>query len=195
MSKKFYITTAIPYVNAAPHIGFALEAIQADCLARFYRLLDYDVYFASGTDENSLKNVQAAEAEGIPTQELVDKYAKQFENLKDALNLTWDVFNRTSDKHHFAGAQKLWSLCKKDDIYKKIYKGLYCVGCEAFYTPDEISGGKCPDGHTNIDEVEEENYFFRLSKYQKYLDTLISTAPSTSLSTGKLLITPNSRKN
>ena len=139
--------------------------------------------------------MQAAEAEGIPTQELVDKYAKQFENLKDALNLTWDVFNRTSGKHHFAGAQKLWSLCKKEDIYKKTYRGLYCVGCEAFYTPDEISGGKCPDGHTNIDEVEEENYFFRLSKYQKYLDTLISTAPSTSLRTGKLLITPNSRKN
>jgi len=187
MSKKFYITTAIPYVNAAPHIGFALEAIQADCLARFYRLLDYDVYFASGTDENSLKNVQAAEAEGIPTQELVDKYAKQFENLKDALNLTWDVFNRTSDKHHFAGAQKLWSLCKKDDIYKKIYKGLYCVGCETFYTKDEISGGKCPDGHNNIDEVEEENYFFALSKYQKYLETLIST--------DKLRIVPNTKKN
>src|SRR3990172_7118215 len=84
--KRIYITTAIPYVNAAPHVGFALEAVQADSLARFYRALGYDVYFASGTDENSLKNVQAAEAEGIPTQELVDKYAKQFENLKDALN-------------------------------------------------------------------------------------------------------------
>lgn len=193
--KRIYITTAIPYVNAAPHIGFALEAVQADCLARFYRLLGYDVYFASGTDENSLKNVQAAEAEGLPTQELVDKYAKQFENLKDALNLTWNTFNRTSAKHHFDGAQKLWNLCNKEDIYKKNYRGLYCVGCEVFYAQDEISDGKCPDGHTNIDEVEEENYFFALSKYQRYLETLINTDPSTSLRTGKLRIVPNTKKN
>lgn len=185
--KRLYITTAIPYVNAAPHIGFALEAVQTDTLARFYRALGYDVLFSSGTDENSLKNVQAAEAEGITTRELVDKYAKQFENLKEALNLSWDVFNRTSAKHHFAGAQKLWQLCKKDDIYKKKYKGLYCVGCEAFYKSGEIVNGKCPDGHVNIEEVEEENYFFALSNYQKYLERLIST--------DKLRIIPQTRKN
>lgn len=184
--KRIYITTAIPYVNAAPHIGFALEAVQADCVARYYRALGYDVLFSSGTDENSLKNVQAAEAEGITTQKLVDKYAKEFENLKGTLNISWDIFNRTSSKHHFAGAQKLWQLCKKEDIYKKKYRGLYCIGCEVFYKQQEIAGNRCPDGHTNIEEVEEENYFFRLSAYQDYLDKLIST--------DKLRIVPQTRK-
>lgn len=187
MTKKIYITTAIPYVNAAPHIGFALEVVQADCLARFYRALGYDVFFATGTDENSLKNVQAAEAEGIPVQKLVDRYAKQFEDLKQALNLSWDKFIRTSTKDHFKGAQKLWSLCKKEDIYKKKYRGLYCVGCELFYTKDELVDGKCPEHQTVPEEVEEENYFFALSKYQKYLETLIDT--------DRLRITPISRKN
>ena len=185
--KKIYITTAIPYVNASPHIGFAMETVQADTLARYHRLRDEDVYFSSGTDENSLKNVQAAEKEGLTTQKLVDKYGGEFEKLKESLNLTWDVFNRTSFAHHFAGAQKLWELCRKEDIYKKKYKGLYCVGCEVFYTPDEIVDGKCPDGHTNIEEIEEENYFFRLSAYQKWLDDLIQK--------DKLKIVPQTRKN
>lgn len=185
--KKIYITTAIPYVNAAPHIGFALEAVQTDCLARFYKAGGYEVLFASGTDENSLKNVQAAETEGVPTQKLVDRNAKLFENLSVALNLTWDIFNRTSLPHHFAGAQKLWKLCKKEDIYKKTYKGLYCVGCEVFYAKDEIVNGRCPDGHTNIDEVSEENYFFRLSGYTDFLYKLIWR--------DKLQIIPGTRKN
>ncbi|MBI3342144.1 methionine--tRNA ligase [Candidatus Curtissbacteria bacterium] len=187
MAKKFYITTAIPYVNAAPHVGFALELVQADAVARFWRGLGADVYFASGTDENSLKNVQAAEKEGISTQQLVDKYAIQFENLKDALNISWDAFNRTSFKLHFHGAQKLWTMCKKEDIYKKNYRGLYCVGCEAFYTKEEVVEGKCPDGHTNIEEVEEENYFFKLTNYQSYLEKLITS--------DKLRIVPETRKN
>lgn len=184
--KRLYITTAIPYVNAAPHIGFALEAVQGDCVARFWRSLGYDVFLAFGTDENSLKNVQAAEKEDVPTQKLVDKYAKSFANLKEALNLSWDVFNRTSDKHHFAGAQKLWKLCKSEDIYKKKYRGLYCVGCELFYTPNELVDGKCPDHLTVPEEVEEENYFFKLSNYQKYLDDLIQS--------DKLKIVPETRK-
>jgi len=187
MSKRIYIPQAIPYVNAAPHIGHALEFVQADTLARFYLQLEYEVFYSTGADENSLKNVQAAEVEGIPTKELVDKNAKKFEDLKSALNLSWDIFNRTSDEHHFAGAQKLWKLCKKEDIYKKNYKGLYCVGCEIFYTPEEIVGGKCPDGHTNIEEQEEENYFFKLSNYQKFLEDLIET--------DKLKIVPETRKN
>src|SRR3989344_6878979 len=165
MNKQVYIAQAIPYVNAAPHVGHALEFVQTDCLARFWRAQGFDVYYSSGADENSLKNVQAAEAEGISVEKLADKYTKSFESLKEPLNLTYDVFNRTSDKHHFAGVQKLWSLCKKEDIYKKKYRGLYCVGCEAFYKPAEVAGGKCPEGHTNIEEVEEENYFFRLSDY------------------------------
>ena len=125
--------------------------------------------------------------EGIGTQELVDKYAQQFEHVKDALNVSWDIFNRTSQQHHFVGAQKLWEMCKKEDIYKRKYKGLYCVGCEEFYTPDEIVDGTCPDGHTNIDEVEEENYFFKLSNYQKWLEDLIEK--------DKLKIVPNTKKN
>ena len=187
MTKRVYITTAIPYVNAAPHVGHALELVQSDCLARFYRAHGYDVFWSWGADENSLKNVQAAEAEGIPTQKLVDKYAKQFADLGDALNLTFDVFNKTSSKDHFEGAQKIWKLCKKEDIYKKTYRGLYCVGCEAFYTNDEIIDGKCPDGHTNIEEVEEENYFFKLSNYANFLEKLISS--------DKLKIVPQTRKN
>ncbi len=185
--KKIYLTTAIPYVNAAPHIGFALEVVQSDCLARFYRALGFDVFFSSGSDENSLKNVQAAEAEGVLTQKLVDKYAKEFEKLKDSLNLSWDIFNRTSAKHHFAGAQKLWGWCKSEDIYKKKYRGLYCVGCEVFYNPKELQNGQCPEGHTNIEEVEEENYFFKLSNYQDFLEKLVVT--------DKLRIIPQVRKN
>ena len=185
--KRIYITTAIPYVNASPHIGFALEVVQADAIARFYREQDWDVYFASGSDENSLKNVQAAEKEGLKTEQLVDKYAVQFENLKDALNLSWDIFNRTSFKIHFKGAQKLWEKCRAGDIYKKMYKGLYCVGCEAFYAPGELVDGKCPEHLTVPEEVEEENYFFKLSSYQNYLEDLISR--------DKLKIVPESRKN
>lgn len=184
---KFYITTAIPYVNAAPHIGFALETIQSDVVARYHRLLGLDVYFSSGSDENSLKNVQAAEIEGLPVQELVDKYAKRFLDLKQALNLSYDVFNRTATEAHFKGAQKLWLACKKEDIYKKEYSGLYCVGCEEFYTEDELNDGYCPEHPSIIPEkVSEENYFFKLTNYQKELETLIET--------DKLKVIPETRK-
>ena len=185
--KRIYVTNAIPYVNAAPHVGHALEYVQTDCLVRFYKLLGYDVFYAAGADENSLKNVQAAEAENVPIQKLVDKYAKEFENLKDTLEISWDVFNRTSQRHHIAGAQKLWLCCKKEDIYKKKYRGLYCVGCEVFYTADELKDDICPDGHTNIEEVEEENYFFRLSNYVDFLQKLIES--------DQLKIVPQTRKN
>ncbi len=186
---KFYITTAIPYVNAAPHIGFALESIQADVIARYHRdILKEDTYFSSGSDENSLKNVQAAEAEGVPVQELVDKYAKRFEELKNTLNLSYDVFNRTATPAHFKGAQKFWSECNPDDIYKKEYSGLYCVGCEEFYTEEDLIDGHCPE-HPNItpEKVSEENYFFKLTNYQKQLEELIET--------NKLRIIPGTRKN
>ena len=168
-------------------MGHALELVQSDAIARFLRAAGFDVFWSWGADENSLKNVQAAEAENISVQKLVDKYAEQFDQLGEVLNLTFDIFNRTSAKHHFEGAQKLWQLCKKEDIYKKKYRGLYCVGCEAFYTPGELADGKCPEGHTNIEDVEEENYFFALSKYQKYLETLISA--------DRLQIMPITRKN
>lgn len=185
--KRIYIAQAIPYVNAAPHVGHALEYVQADCLARFYRTCGYETFYTDGADENSLKNVQAAEKEGIPVQQLVDKYAKEFENLKEALDLTFDVFNRTSSKDHFRGAQKLWLQCRQEDIYKRKYRGLYCVGCEQFYTKDELVDDKCPEHLTVPDEVEEENYFFKLTNYQKFLENLVEG--------DKLKITPPSRKN
>lgn len=184
---RIYITTAIPYVNAQPHIGFALEAVQADAIARYHKLLGHDVLFASGSDENSLKNVQAAEAEGISIQELVDKYAECFKELKPALNLSYDIFNRTALPEHFAGAQKLWSTCKKEDIYKRQYSGLYCVGCEEFYTDVELIEGKCPDHKTVPEKVSEENYFFRLTNYQEKIEELIES--------NTLKIIPETRRN
>jgi len=187
MSKrKLYITTAIDYVNASPHIGHALEKIQADVIARYYRLLDEEVFFLTGTDENSLKNVQAAEKERIDVKELVEKYAERFYQLKEALNLSFDDFIRTTEERHTKGAQKLWLACK-EDIYKKTYKGLYCVGCEVFYKEGELINGLCPEHKTKPELIEEENYFFRLSKYQNELEKIIET--------DKIQIIPESRKN
>lgn len=184
---KFYITTAIPYVNAAPHIGFALEIIQADTLARYHRLLGENVFFLTGTDENSLKNVEAAEKEDLPTQKLCDKYAQKYYHLKQALNLSFDDFLRTTEKRHIIGSQKLWRACKKGDIYKKKYRGFYCLGCEAFYKAKDLVNGLCPEHKKKPGIVEEENYFFKLSRYQKKLEKLIASE--------QLLIIPETRKN
>ena len=183
--KKYYITTAIDYVNASPHAGHALEKIQADVVARYHRNLGREVFFLTGTDENSLKNVQAAKKEGIPVKELVDKYAKKFYQLKEILNLSFDEFIRTTEKRHIRGAQKLWQACQKD-IYKKNYRGLYCVGCEAFYKENELIEGKCPEHQVEPELIEEENYFFQLSKYQKKLKTFIEK--------DKIKIIPETRK-
>ena len=173
MSKTFYISTAIPYVNAKPHIGFALELVQTDAVARYQRLQGKEVFFLSGTDENSLKNVQAAEKADKPVKEYVDEYYKYFYNLKDTLNISFDDFIRTTEERHFKGAQKLWSSFKPEDVYKKKYKGLYCVGCEAFYKEEELIDGKCPEHKTAPEVVEEENWFFKLSNYQEKLRKLI----------------------
>src|ERR1700730_5741838 len=135
-----YLTTAIPYVNAAPHVGFALEMVQADALARFYRLSGDDVRFQAGTDENSIKNVQAADLVGLPVPELVRRNAAQFLALKDSLDLSFDDFIRTSaDVRHRRGVERLWKACADNgDIYKRAYSGLYCTGCEQFFKPDEL---------------------------------------------------------
>ncbi len=184
--EKFYITTAIPYVNAEPHVGHALEFVQTDAIKRYQQLLGKSTFLVTGSDENSLKNVQAAMKEDITTQKLCDKYSEKFRETMKVLNLSFDIFMRSSSKEHFNGSQKLWNLCKKD-IYKKKYKGLYCIGCETFYTESELENGKCPEHKTVPESIEEENYFFRLSKYQKQLEKLIET--------GKLKIVPESRKN
>jgi methionyl-tRNA synthetase len=187
--RRWYVTTAIPYVNARPHIGFALECIQTDSFARFHRQLGDDVFFLTGTDENSLKNAQAAEREGIPTQALVDRNAEYFRELRDTLELSFDDFIRTSvDPRHLAGVRKLWEACdRRGDIYKKPYSGLYCVGCEQFYTEAELDNGLCPEHHTRPELVEEENYFFRLSRYQDELLRLVES--------DELRIVPQTRKN
>ena len=186
MKKKFYITTAIDYVNASPHLGHALEKIQADVIARYFRILGREVLFLTGTDENSLKNVRAAEKEGISTKELVDRNAEKFYNLKDALSLSFDDFIRTTEPRHIKGAQKLWLACKKD-IYKKTYRGLYCTGCEEYYKEEELVNGLCPEHKAKPELVEEENYFFRLSKYQKQLIEILEKE--------KIKIIPETRKN
>jgi len=184
--KKFYLSTALPYVNDVPHAGFALEIIQADVIARYRRLLGEDVFFLTGTDENSLKNVRAAEKEGISVKKLVDRNAKRFYELKKTLNLSFDDFIRTTEERHIKGAQKLWKVCQKD-IYKKKYKGLYCVGCEEFYKKSELENGLCPEHQTRPELVEEENYFFKLSKYQNQLRKIIED--------DEVRIIPETRKN
>jgi methionyl-tRNA synthetase len=185
-NKKFYITTAIDYVNALPHIGHALEKVQADVLARYHRIQGEKVFFLTGTDENSLKNVRAAEKEKISIKELVEKYAKKFYELRRALNLSFDDFIRTTEERHIKGAQKLWQVCE-NDIYKKKYKGLYCIGCEAFYKESELIDGLCPEHRVEPELVEEENYFFRLSKYEDKLKEIIKR--------DEIKIIPEARKN
>lgn len=189
MEKKFYITTAIDYVNGEPHIGHALEKIQADVLARYHRLLGEDVFFLTGTDENAQKNVLAAEKAGIPVQEFVEKNVQSFKNLVKVLNISNDEFIQTSDKKkHWPGVIKLWQECQKaGDIYKKEYTGLYCVGCEAFVTEKELDNSVCPEHLKAPEKVSEENYFFRLSKYQDQLIDLIES--------DRLKIIPEKRKN
>lgn len=164
-----YISLTIPYVNAVPHIGYALEAVQGDAFARYQRLLGKDVFFVYGSDENSLKNVQAAEKAQEDVHSFVERHAHAFSHLKTILNLSNNDFIRTTEPRHVQGAQKLWLACNPDDIYKKVYKGLYCVGCEAFYEEGDLVNGLCPDHHTAPELIEEENYFFKLSRYQEQL--------------------------
>lgn len=170
-----YLTTTLPYVNADPHIGFALEAVQADALARVWRAAGDEVFFSMGTDEHGQKILESAQKAGQETQFYVDHYAAEFQKLKEALNLTNDVFIRTTDPAHIKAVQEMWRRCEaKGDIYKKTYTGLYCVGCEAFKTEKEIADGKCPLHPTQeLKEVSEENYFFRFSKYQDRLLTYL----------------------
>ena len=174
--KARYITTTLPYVNADPHVGFALEMVQADTLARYWRLTGHEVFFNTGTDEHGQKIAQKADEAGQSRQEYADHYAAEFNRLKDALDLSYDAFIRTTDEAHKQAAQEIWKRCDaKGDIYKKKYKGLYCVGCELFYKENELDEHKCCVIHKKlVEEVEEENYFFALSKYQKPLEEYLS---------------------
>lgn len=174
--KPFYITTTIPYVNAKPHIGFALEVVQADAVARYQRLTGREVFYNAGTDEHGQKIWEKAQAEKEDVQAYVDRYAASVQRLKEILDLSYDNFVRTTDERHMRAAQELWKRCDANgDIYKKKYQGLYCVGCEKFLAERDLEDGKCPI-HPGQEPVmlEEENYFFRLSKYQGFFEEYLS---------------------
>jgi len=184
MSEKLarYITTTLPYVNSDPHIGFAYELVAADTLTRHWRSMGHEVFFNTGTDEHGQKIAQKADAQGESRQAYVDHYATEFKKLADpktGLNLSYSEggnFIRTTNATHKAAAQAMWLRCKdKGDIYKKKYSGLYCVGCELFYKESELDANKCCLIHaTKALEVEEENYFFKLSNYQAYLEEYLT---------------------
>ena len=189
MTERIYLSTTIPYVNARPHLGFALELVQADALARHYRQRGDLVRFQTGTDDNSLKNVLAAQAEGVPVRSLVRRNAAAFAELAGPLALSYDDFIQTSsDPRHLGGAQRLWRACaERGDLYLKEYQGLYCVGCEQFYREAELTGGRCPEHGTVPQPVSERNWFFRLSRYREQLHDLISS--------GLLRVEPAGRRN
>lgn len=189
MKKKFYLTTSIPYTNALPHIGFALELIQADVVARYQRLLGKDVFFLTGTDEHGQKVAKAAHEAGKSPKEFTDELSGKYRELTAALNISNSDFIRTSDsKKHWPAVKKAWlSWQKKDDIYKKNYKGLYCAGCEAFITKKDLVNGRCRIHQTKPEAIGEENYFFRLSRYSKKIEELLKK--------DKIKIIPEGRKN
>lgn len=170
--KPFYITTTLPYANASPHIGHATEFIRADAIARFKRSKGFDVFFNTGTDEHGQKIYQKAQEAGIDTLEFAKKNSDIFLGLKEGLNLSFDKFIRTTDEDHKRAAQEFWRICKDNGyIYKKAYKGLYCVGCEMFVKESDLVNGECPHHPGQVlQELEEENYFF---KYSDFADDLL----------------------
>jgi methionyl-tRNA synthetase len=174
--KKFYLTTPIYYVNDVPHIGHAYTTIAADVLARYYRARGADVFSLTGTDEHGAKVAEAAAAKGVPPRQFVDEIVPRFKEAWRGLGIGYDHFIRTSDERHEQGARRfLTRLHEGGDVYKGLYEGLYCVGCERFYQPDELTPeGNCPLHLTPPVQYAEENYFFRLSAYAEALIRAIS---------------------
>ena len=179
MKTRSYITTAIPYVNAAPHIGFALELVQADATARRHRAAGRSTRLQTGTDENAFKNVEAAAAAGARTLDWVDSRSAQFRQLADLLHVGYDRFVRTTEEAHVRGVHQFWLALRPQDIFQKGYAGLYCSGCEDFLFPKDLDGGLCPDHQVVPVEVAETNYFFRLSSYQERLEGWLSSVAVT----------------
>src|SRR5438093_9372067 len=188
-TRRFYITPAIPYVNGDPHLGHALELVQADVLARHRRLRGDDVRYLSGTDDNALKNVDAAVAAGAPVAEFVAEKAQRFAELAEPLQLSTDDFIRTStDPRHRPGVERLWRACAEaGDLYQRDYEGLYCSGCESFVAREDLVDGSCREHGEPPEQVAERNWFFRLSRYQ---DALLGVIES-----GRLRIEPDHRRN
>ncbi|WP_350276149.1 methionine--tRNA ligase [Kribbella sp. HUAS MG21] len=181
----YYVTTAIPYVNAAPHLGHALEFVQADVLARHRRLRGQPVRFLSGTDDHALKNVLAARNAGVPVADFVNAAADRFQALQDVLELSCDDYIRTSsDPRHRPGVEYLWQRCAEaGDFYRHSYTGFYCVGCEQFYEVDDV----CPEHGTAPEQVIETNWFFRLSPYRDQIKDAITS--------GNVTINPPQKRN
>lgn len=188
VKEKFYVTTAIDYPNAEPHIGHAYQKIIADIFARWYRLQGFDTLFLTGTDEHGKKIQEAAEKSGKTPKEFVDELSNKFKEAWKSLNLSPDRFIRTTDIDHKKIVQESIRKCfENGDIYKGSYEGLYCVGCEAYYTEKDLVDGKCPLHNRSVEKLQEETYFFRLSKYQDFLLNLYEENPG--------FIMPNERRN
>lgn len=179
MAKKtFYITTAIDYVNSAPHVGHAYQKIAADVLARWNKLLGKEVFFATGTDEYGKKVAQTAKSLNKSPKEFTDEVAQKFIDAWKLLNINYDRFIRTTDKDHEKTVLEfVKKINEKGDIYKGKYSGYYCVGCETYYTEKDIPDKICPIHKKPLERVDEESYFFKLSKYQKYLLDLYKKNP------------------
>lgn len=180
MANKFYVTTAIDYTNDVIHIGHAYQKILADALARYHHLIGDETHFLTGTDEHGQKVQKAAEKAGVEPQKFVDEIASKDKKEWQSLNISYDRFIRTTDDDHIKFAQGFYLKSKRaGDIYLAKYEGLYCEGCETFYEESELVNGRCPL-HPNLvpQKIAEENYFFRLSKYQKFLENLIEKNPS-----------------
>ena len=186
---KFYITTAIAYTSRKPHIGNSYEIVLTDAIARYKRMLGYDVFFLTGTDEHGQKIEEYAKEAGVTPKEYVDKVAGEIRAICDSLNTTYDKFIRTTDDYHEKAVQKNYKkLYDKGDIYKGEYEGMYCTPCESFWTESQLDeNGCCPDCHREVKKAKEEAYFLKLSKYQKQLEDYIESNEN--------FIYPESRKN
>ncbi len=188
MSEKYYITTAITYTSGKPHIGNTYEIVLADSIARYKRMLGYDVFFQTGTDEHGQKIEDKAKAAGVAPQQFVDQVAGQIKEIWDLMNTSYDKFMRTTDPDHERQVQKIFKkLYDQGDIYKSEYEGWYCKPCESFFTESQIVDGKCPDCGAPVEKAKEEAYFFRMSKYADRLLKHIEENPE--------FIQPESRKN
>jgi len=186
--KKFYVTTAIDYPNAEPHVGHAYQKIVADIIARWHKLIGEDVFFLTGTDEHGKKIQEVAEKAGKTPRQLVDENAEKFKTAWRALNVVPNRFIRTTDKDHEKLVQDMIKKCNDNgDIYKGTYEGLYCVGCEAYLTEKDLVDGKCPLHNRPLEVIKEESYFFRLSKYTDFLLDLYKEHPE--------FVLPDARRN
>ena len=186
--EKYYISTAIAYTSAKPHLGNTYEIVLADAIARYKRMVGYDVYFQTGTDEHGEKIENKAKEANVTPQEYVDNIAGQIKNIWDVMNTSYDRFVRTTNKNHERVVQDIFKkFYDQGDIYKDEYVGLYCTPCESFWTESQLVDGKCPDCGREVHEAKEEAYFFKMSKYSKWLEDYIESHPD--------FIDPEARKN